>query len=284
MTIEQYSLLDSGNRRKLEQIGPFRLIRPAMNAFWGPQLPPAEWEQAAGVFTRNASGGGTWQWHRQLPESWQVEWGGFILKVKPTAFGHIGFFAEQHRNWQWLQKTITAMPGEITCLNLFGYSGVASMAMAAVGARVTHVDAARGMNEWGKENMLLNPDIPQNVRWITDDAVKFVEREIRRGRRYNGIVLDPPSFGRGAKGQVWKIEDSINRLLALCRKALDTKRPFFVMLSGHTPGFSPITLERLLMQHFGPGDINSGEMTIPDSKAQLLPAGNSATLYCQPKR
>jgi 23S rRNA (cytosine1962-C5)-methyltransferase len=274
----KYKLLDSGHRQKLEQIGKYRLVRPAMNAFWAPKLSKAEWDRADGIFTRNSSGGGNWQWNKKLPPSWQVEWGGFELKIKPTDFGHIGFFAEQHHNWQWLQSTIASMPQPVKTINLFAYSGVASMAMAAAGANVCHVDAARGMNDWGKENMLLNPTIPQKIRWIADDAVKFIEREIRRKNSYNGIVLDPPSFGRGAKGQIWKIEESINRLLNLCSKLIEPGKPFFVLLSGHTPGFSPIVLERLLEQHFGKGIIESGEMTIPDNNEGLLPAGNFARM------
>jgi 23S rRNA (cytosine1962-C5)-methyltransferase len=274
----KYKLLDSGHRQKLEQIGKYRLVRPAMNAFWAPKLSKAEWDRADGIFTRNSSGGGRWQWNKKLPPSWQVEWGGFELKIKPTDFGHIGFFAEQHHNWQWLQATIASMPQPVKTINLFAYSGVASMAMAAAGANVCHVDAARGMNDWGKENMLLNPTIPQKIRWIADDAVKFIEREIRRKNSYNGIVLDPPSFGRGAKGQIWKIEESINRLLNLCSKLIEPGKPFFVLLSGHTPGFSPIVLERLLEQHFGKGIIESGEMTIPDNNEGLLSAGNFARM------
>ena len=274
----RYKLLDSGHRQKLEQVGKYRLVRPAMNAFWAPKLSETEWNKADGIFTRNSSGGGNWQWNKKLPPSWQVEWSGFNLKIKPTDFGHIGFFAEQHHNWQWLQETITAMPQLVKTINLFAYSGVASMAMATAGANVCHVDAAKGMNDWGKENMLLNPTIPQKIRWIADDAVKFIEREIRRQNSYNGIVLDPPSFGRGAKGQIWKIEKSINHLLNLCSKLLEPGKPFFVMLSGHTPGFSPIALERLIEQHFGKGTINSGEMTIPDNNDSMLPAGNFARM------
>lgn len=274
----KYQQLDSGHRQKLEQIGKYRLIRPAMNAFWSAKLPQTEWAKADGIFTRNSSGGGTWQWNRKVPDHWQVEWGGFKLKVKPTDFGHIGFFAEQHHNWQWLQQTIKSFPEPVQTINLFAYSGVASMAMAAVDASVCHVDAARGMNDWGKENMLLNPKIPQNIRWIADDAVKFIEREIRRGNHYNGIVLDPPSFGRGAKGQIWKIEESINNLLNLCAKLLEPNRPFFILLSSHTPGFSPITLERLIEQHFGQGELKSGEMTIPEQSGNVLPAGNYARI------
>ena len=269
----KYQLLDSGNRRKLEQIGEYRVIRPALNAAWRPELPDAEWQLADGVFERNSTGGGEWEWRRRPPEKWVVEWGGFKLVVKATGFGHIGFFAEQYRNWQWLTETCARMDNPET-LNLFAYSGVASMAMAQGGAKVCHLDAAKGMNEWGRENLQHNPKVGDSIRWITDDVNKFTARELRRGSRYNGIVLDPPSFGRGAKGEVWKLEDGAVDLLESCRKLLDTGKPYFVLLSCHSPGFSPIVLERLLTDVISSaGKLSSGEMTVPDARGRELPAG-----------
>ncbi|MDD5698215.1 MAG: class I SAM-dependent methyltransferase [Victivallaceae bacterium] len=274
----EYQLLDSGDCRKLEQAGSYRLIRPALNAFWKPALPRSEWEQAAGVFTRDASGGGTWEWRRKRPESWVIEWGGLKLKVRATNFGHLGFFAEQRDNWDWFRKVIPQLGAEVATLNLFGYSGAGSLALAAAGARVTHLDAARGMNEWGRENLELNSQIPDSIRWITDDVQKFVTREIRRGGKYNGIVLDPPTFGRGAKGQIWKIDQYLMELLQACRRLKADSGPFFVVLSCHSPGYSPLVLERLLTDAFGGGEIYGGEMTIPESSGRMLPAGNYARL------
>ncbi|MDD3118961.1 MAG: class I SAM-dependent methyltransferase [Victivallales bacterium] len=278
--MSNYRLLDTGNRKKLEQVGDFRLIRPALNAAWKPMLPAAEWERAYGIFERDSSGGGTWAWfNRRVPESWLVEWGGFTLKVKPTGFGHLGFFAEQYHNWDWLQKKIRSMASPCRTLNLFAYSGIASMAMAAAGAEVCHLDAARGMNDWGRENQQLNAQVPDTIRWIADDVMKFVERERRRGNRYHGIVLDPPSFGRGPKGQVWKLEDSAVELLESCRAIMATDQPHFVLLSCHSPGFSPLVLERLLEDVFSrSAHITSGEMTIPDGDDRVLPAGIFACL------
>jgi len=214
-----------------------------------------------------------------MPESWQIEWGGFKLKVKPTGFGHLGFFAEQYCNWDWLRQTVGRMSKPCRTLNLFGYSGIASMAMAEAGAEVCHLDAAQGMNDWGRENRLLNPQVPDAIRWITDDVMKFVAREQRRNSRYNGIILDPPSFGRGPKGQVWKLEESAVELLESCRAILDTEHPYFVLLSCHSPGFSPLVLQRLLEDVFTRrGRITAGEMTIPDGDGRELPAGIFARL------
>jgi 23S rRNA (cytosine1962-C5)-methyltransferase len=275
-----YSLLDSGNKKKLELVGPYRLVRPALNAFWKPLLSISEWDKADGTYERNSSGGGNWSWpHGKLPESWQIGWGGFNLIVKPTEFGHLGFFAEQYQNWSWMQKQITSLPSPAKALNLFAYSGVGSMAMASAGAEVTHLDAAKGMNEWGQQNLKLNPSITGNIRWITDDVLKFIAREIRRGNFYNAIALDPPSFGRGPQGQVWKIEEQIFPLLSSCRQLLSTESPFFIVLSCHSSGFSPVVLGRILAQVFGIGkfEVETGEMTIPDSHG-VLPAGIYARL------
>ena len=267
-----YKVLDSGNLRKLEQAGPCRLVRPALNAFWAPSLPEEEWAKADAVFTRDSSGSGRWEFRRSLPESWLVRYAGFTLKLKPTGFGHLGFFAEQYRNWERFRK------GEfVSALNLFGYSGVGSMAMAAGGAKVCHLDAARGMNEWGQENLSFNPDIPGRIRWITDDVKKFLRREVRRGSRYDLIALDPPSFGRGSSGQVWKIENDLPDLLELCRELRDPERPFHLVLSCHSPGFSPAVLARILREQAGgEARIEAEEMTIPESTGKFLPAGVSA--------
>ena len=265
-----YRLLDSGNLKKLEQVGPYRLVRPALNAFWSPTLPEEEWESAHAVFTRDNSGGGKWDFRKKLPESWLVEYAGFTLKMKPTNFGHLGFFAEQYRNWERFRKG-----GYKNGLNLFGYSGIGSMAMAAGGAKVCHLDAARGMNEWGQENMLLNPQVPNVIRWITDDVKKFVTREVRRGSRYDLIALDPPSFGRGSSGQVWKIETDLPRLLECCRELRDPDRPFNLVLSCHSPGFSLEVFSRMVKDIFGSCRVEGEEMTIPESTGKVLPAGIS---------
>ncbi|WP_294506641.1 class I SAM-dependent methyltransferase [uncultured Victivallis sp.] len=272
----KYELLDSGNLQKLEQVGEFRLVRPALNAFWRPGLPRVEWEAADAVFTRDSSGGGHWSFRRKLPESWMAEWGGFTLKIKPTGFGHLGFFAEQYRNWDFFRSADSGLKEGVRALNLFGYSGVGSMAMAATGASVCHLDASRGMIEWGKENLTLNPQVPSTIRWIADDVNKFTQRELRRGNSYNLIALDPPTFGRGSSGQLWKIEEDLPKLLNVCNQLREPGRPFTVILSCHSPGFSCRVLERLLVEACGRGgEFESFEMTIPESTGRELPAGIS---------
>ncbi len=280
MTLEQYRLLDSGNLMKLEQVGAYRIIRPALNAFWNPTLPASEWDAACAVFERNSSGGGKWRYRNGgLPESWEILYSGFKLLIKPTNFGHLGFFAEQYDNWNWTRDVIRNMSGEVRTMNLFAYSGIGSLAMAAAGAQVCHVDAAQGMIDWGRQIQAMNPSVPDSVRWIVDDVVKFTAREIRRGSKYNGITLDPPSFGRGPKGQVWKMEENIGPLMESCRQLIDTAKPYFVILSCHSPGFSPLVLEYILRDVFGKkGKVEAMEMTIPDASGRPLPAGVSARL------
>ncbi|MCP3964992.1 MAG: hypothetical protein GY750_10680 [Lentisphaerae bacterium] len=270
----KYALLDTGNCRKLEQVGKYRLIRPALNAFWSPSLPQKEWDRADGVFERDSTGGGKWKWSCNVPESWLVQWGDFELNVKPTNFGHLGFFAEQYTNWEWFRKVIPIIPGKARMLNLFAYSGVGSMAMAEAGAQVTHLDAARGMIDWGKSNQQINDKVPDTIRWIADDVQKFIRREIKRGNKYNGIALDPPTFGRGSKGELWKIEQHLGQLLQDCRTLKDDSKPFFIVLSCHSPGFSPLVLERMVCDVFGKGESYLGEMKVPEGKKHSLPAGN----------
>lgn len=272
----KYVLLDSGNCRKLEQVGDIRLVRPALNAFWQPSLAASEWNAASGVFTRDAGGGGSWNWKKKAPESWHVEWGGLKFIVKPTGFGHLGFFAEQHVNWDWLRKTVSSMGNKPKTLNLFAYSGASSLSMAQGGAEVFHLDSSKGMNDWAKNNLQLNSSIPDSIHWITDDVLKYTGRELRRERKYNGIVLDPPSFGRGAQGQVWKMENDLIKLMSTCRDIIDRSSKHFILLSCHSPGFTPVILERIIADVFGKGIFESGEMTVPESSGKMLPAGTYA--------
>lgn len=272
MSSDKYILLDSGNFCKLEQVGRYRLVRPALNAAWAPELGRDAWNAADAVFTRNSSGGGKWSFRTTLPAEWRAEYGNLRMLVKPTGFGHLGFFAEQFANWERFQR----FGGKCReALNLFAYSGLGSLALARGGARVCHLDAARGMIEWGKANLELNPDIPKQVRWIVDDVMKFVRREVRRGAKYDLVALDPPSFGRGSSGQVWKIEDDLPKLLAAVAELRDPERPFELVLSCHSPGFSCLVLERIVAQIFGRGEFESGEMGIPESTGRILPAGVS---------
>ncbi len=278
ITLDEYTLLDSGNLQKLEQVGQFRLIRPALNAFWQPTLPEKEWNKAAGIFKRNSSGGGKWTWKKQLPQTWRVKYGPFLLETKPTDFGHLGFFPEQIDNWQWLTSIGEKLPNLHT-LNLFAYSGGSTLAMAQGGMNVCHVDAAKGMVDWARENHSINPEIPDKIRWIVDDVSKFINRELRRNKIYPGIVLDPPSFGRGPRGQLWKIEHHLIPLLENLKKLMGSQ-PKFMLLSMHSNGFSPNSLERILLSLFNnKGKVEKGEMLIKENTGNKISAGIYARWY-----
>ncbi|MBE6375397.1 MAG: SAM-dependent methyltransferase [Lentisphaerae bacterium] len=267
---KNYQLLDSGNLKKLEQVGPYRLIRPALNAFWKPTLPEKEWRSADAEFIRDSSGHGSWKNRNRIPDVWSADWGGVTMQIKPTSFGHLGFFAEQFRNWQFFRENCRNMD----TLNLFAYSGLGSLSMAAGGAKVCHLDAAKGMIDWGKENLALNPDIPNNIRWIADDVNKFVNRELRRGNKYDLIALDPPTFGRGSSGQLWKIESDLPQLLRNCLALRKPDKPFIIVLSCHSPGFSLLVLERMVREVAGnDAEIDADEMYIPESTGRKLPSG-----------
>lgn len=276
MKIDNYQLLDSGNLRKLEQVGRYRLIRPALNAFWKPSLPEKEWLAADAEFIRDSSGHGSWRNRSRIPDQWSAVWGEMTMRIKPTNFGHLGFFAEQFRNWKYFRDNCRNMDA----LNLFAYSGLGSLAMAAGGAKVCHLDAAKGMIEWGRENLSLNPDIPGNIRWIADDVNKFVARELRRGTQYDLIALDPPTFGRGSAGQLWKIESDLPKLLKSCLALRKPEKPFTLVLSCHSPGFSLLVLERMVREIVGEKpEIEADEMFIPESTGRKLPSGIGLRCY-----
>lgn len=288
----EYKLLDSGNGRKLEMVGSLRLIRPALNAFWKPSLPEKEWEKFDAEFRREpGTGGGIWTWKvpQPGPDEWSALWGGVTLSVKPTNFGHVGFFAEQAPNWEFMRSCVKEIGKNAKTLNLFAYSGGATIAMAQAGAECVHLDASNGIIEWAKKNQKADPTTENKIRWICDDALKFVAREERRNSKYNGIVLDPPSFGRGSHGQVWKIEESISDILQSCRKILDLEHSCFLVLSCHSQGFSPASLGRILAAEFpeAASQIEFGEMTVPETDMKgvqkdsnkVLPAGMFARFF-----
>jgi 23S rRNA (cytosine1962-C5)-methyltransferase len=255
--VKPYKLLDAGAGRKIELLGEVMVERQAAVAFWEPLLPKAEWAKAQAVHVRSEKGGGHWTFKKgfQVPESWWVEVGGLELKTKLTDFGHCGFFSEQQIEWAWLRKIIreqkAKLGGEIKVLNLFAYTGGGTCSMAVEGAHVTHVDAAGGIVDWAKENAARNlPNYKQAVqpRFIVEDCNKFLEREIRRGSKYHAVVMDPPTYGRGSKKEVFQIEKDIGGLLQNVSKVL-VDEPLFVHFSSHTAGFSPIVLEQLFRSH-----------------------------------
>jgi 23S rRNA (cytosine1962-C5)-methyltransferase len=262
-----YQFLDSGRGLRLEQFGKMRLIRPCSQALWRPELPAAEWDAADATFSREDGNG----WTGSLPSEWQVTLGGFRFKIVPTDFGHVGLFAEHQAMWQWMGDVLKGRQAKV--LNLFAYSGAATLAAAAAGAEVCHLDASKGMVSWARENAALNGLSDASVRWIADDALKFVERELRRGRRYDGILLDPPTFGRGTNGELFKIEEDLPPLLEKCRRLLSDD-PLFFALSCHTPGITPIALGNLLSEVIK-GKVTSGELTLSD-RGRELPCGTFA--------
>ncbi len=281
--LHEYALIDSGNGRKLEQFGPFKISRPASQAVWQPLLSKDEWDQAEAFFTREPDN--RWIKKKQLPEAWAITVAGIVFKLSPTDFGHLGIFPEQYPFWEWIKSTIQRAKNsgweQVRVLNLFAYSGGSTLAAAQAGAHVCHLDASKGMVAWARENAALNKLEKAPIRWIVDDVKKFLSREIRRNNRYEAIILDPPSFGRGNQGEVFKIEDDIHQLLSDCRQLLSEK-PLFVFFSCHTPGFTPITMNHLMHQMIpsSEGKIEYGEMVLKGNNRVLeLPSGTFARWY-----
>jgi len=270
-----YELLDSGDGRKLERFGDKILERPSAQAVWKPDQPESFWQRADARFDRVE--GNRWHGRTRLPEEWEAEIEGVRFRLSSTDFGHLGVFPEQRPMWSWIRSSCQQRPGA-SVLNLFAYSGGSTLAPAQGGAAVCHVDASRGMTDWARENARRNGLSDAPIRWIVDDVPQFLAREIKRGRRYEGIILDPPSFGRGAKGELFKIEERINPLLEQIRELL-SDRPLFVLLSCHTPGFSARVLENLLDQHLQGkgGGLDSGEMLLAGAPGvRPLPSGSFA--------
>jgi 23S rRNA (cytosine1962-C5)-methyltransferase len=257
-----YQLLDSGNGQKWEKFGPYVLCRPCPQAVWRPLLKV----EADGVFNRDER----WVFKKTVPKTWSVLHGGVEFKIAPTDFGHLGVFPEHADLWEGVRGI---MKGRV--LNLFAYSGGATLAAAQEGAEVCHVDASKGMIDWARENAQLNRLEKKPIRWIVDDALKFLQREIKRQSLYDGIILDPPTFGRGSKGEVFKIERDIMPLLQLCSQLL-TKDAKFVIFSCHTPGFSPLVMRHLLGQTMPKGEIEAGEMALHSAGALSIPSGSFA--------
>ena len=271
-----YALLDSGFGRKLERFGRYVLARPCAQAVWTPRLPREDWDSADASFDREE--GHRWHNRGALPETWTMQLDGLRFKLSSTDFGHLGIFPEQRAQWRWIRELLAEEDRPTSVLNLFAYSGGSTLAAARGGASVCHLDASRGMVEWASENASLNGLADHPVRWIVDDAHKFLAREARRSHRYQGIILDPPTFGRGQRGEMYKIERDLPETLELCRDLL-MPEPLFILLSAHTPGYSPIVLENVLrqaVQGLG-GSVESGEMLLTGAPEALpLPSGTYA--------
>ncbi len=273
---KDYEIIDTGNGEKLERWGKFVLRRPDPLVIWPLMKETAEWKHAAGHYHRSSSGGGRWEFAAHLPERWTISYGGLSFYIKPTGFKHTGLFPEQAVNWKWIIDKIQHAQRPVKVLNLFAYTGGASLAAAYAGAEVCHVDASKGVVQWAKENLHLSGLADRTVRFITDDVFKFVQREYRRGRQYDAIIMDPPSYGRGPGGETWKLENDLYPFLESCMSIL-SDNPLFFLINSYTTGLSPTVLDNLLkmtlVRKFG-GRITTGEIGLPVTASGLvLPAG-----------
>jgi 23S rRNA (cytosine1962-C5)-methyltransferase len=280
-----FEVLDCGDGEKLERWGDVVLRRPDPQAIW-PKWRPELWERADAWYHRSDRGGGAWERSTALPERWTLAYGGLRFYVRPTGFKHTGLFPEQASNWDWMRGLIRRRSAQsggsatVKVLNLFAYTGAATAACAEAGATVCHVDAAKGMSQWARENCALNHIDPSRTRWIVDDALKFVGREARRGSLYDGILMDPPSYGRGPGGEVWKLEDALYELVAACADAL-CQRPLFFLINSYTTGLAASVLwnmlERVVTPRFG-GRAEAEELGLPVTAGGVLPCGASGRM------
>ncbi len=274
---QDFELIDCSNGEKLERWGNYYLVRPDPQAIWDTPRRNPHWNDRNARYHRSQTGGGSWD-KGDLPENWRIRYGELTFLVKPMNFKHTGLFPEQAANWDWAMHKIKEAKREISVLNLFGYTGAATVACLKAGASVCHVDAAKGMVSWGKENAAASGLQNAPVRWIVDDCAKFVEREIRRGHRYDAIIMDPPSYGRGPGGEVWKLEQNLWPFVSLCADVLSDD-PLFVLINSYTTGLSPSVLsyvgESVFSRRFG-GRAESRELGLPVTDSGLvLPCGAS---------
>lgn len=270
---KDYELLDSGDGEKLERFGQYVLRRPDPQALWQKNLEEKDWKGANAFFDRVGENG-KWKKKDGVPSEWYIEIGKLKFLIKPTAFKHTGLFPENEPNWNWIKEKIKTAERPIKILNLFGYTGGATLAALSAGAEVTHVDGSKSAITWAKQNAEASGLMGQKVRWIEDDARKFVMREIKRGNKYDAVIMDPPAFGHGANNEVWKIEEDFLKLLDSCQQIL-SDQPLFVLVNGYSAGYSAIAYENSLasfVKKFG-GLIESGELTIKEKSGRLLPAG-----------
>ena len=267
---KDYSVIATGDGEKLERWGEYYLLRPDPQVIWHGKQDLASYPKLSAHYLRSSSGGGQWKMLKKLPESWLIGWKDFKFIVKPMGFKHTGIFPEQAVNWEEMTKLIKESKRPIRVLNLFAYTGLASVVCAKAGAEVTHVDASKGMVERAKENATLNGI--STIRYIVDDCQKFIEREIRRGKTYDAIIMDPPSYGRGTNGAMWKLEDNLFDFVTMTKKVLSDK-PLFVLISSYTTGLAPSVLKNILTLVFGKDNIDAGEIGLPCEDGLVLPCG-----------
>ena len=276
---KDYELIDATGGNRLERWGKTILVRPDPQVVWKNDPVSPLWKKADAVYHRSSQGGGSWENKRPLPQKWKIGYGDITFVVSPTGFKHTGVFPEQAVNWDWYAEKIKNAGRPVKVLNLFGYTGGATLACAAAGATVCHVDASKGIVAWGKDNAAASGMADKPIRWIVDDCAKFVAREIRRGSFYDAIIMDPPSYGRGPGGEIWKLEDNIYDLIALCAGVL-TQKPLFVAVNSYTTGLSPAVMEYILKTTLCPkhgGVTSCDEIGLPVSATGgVVPCGATA--------
>lgn len=282
---KDYEILDMANGEKLERWNNIYLVRPDPQIIWNDKQYPEKWKQANARYNRSSTGGGHWDYKKRLPDSWQIKYKNLTFNIKPMGFKHTGIFPEQAVNWDWMmdkiQNEIKTTNREVKVLNLFAYTGGATVACLYAGASVCHVDSSKGMVAWAKENVVSSRLQERPVRYIVDDVVKFVQREIRRGNKYDAIIMDPPSYGRGANGEVWKLEENLPMLIEICMQVL-SDNPLFFLINSYTTGTSSMVLENLLKMNmrkkYGKradnGIFENGEVGLPMTESDfILPCG-----------
>ena len=277
---KDYKILDMADGQKLEKWGDIILSRPDPQIIWKQKSFPEKWNKINATYHRSKTGGGSWEFNKKLPQKWQIKYKDLTFNIKPMGFKHTGLFPEQAVNWDWMIETIKQAKekrkSEIKVLNLFAYTGGATVACLSAGASVCHVDSSKGMTTWAKENVVSSGLEDRSVRFIVDDVIKFVNREIRRGNTYDAIIMDPPSYGRGANGEVWQFENNLYDLVELCTKVL-SKKPLFFLINSYTTGISSKVLEDIIYLTVAKkykGKIESGEIGLPMEESKLiLPCG-----------
>lgn len=273
---KDYEVIDCSDGEKLERWGKYLLVRPDPQVLWETGR-DGKWNKINGHYHRSAKGGGEWEFFN-LPEQWTIDYKDLTFNLKPFSFKHTGLFPEQAVNWDWFGDKIKKAGRPVKVLNLFAYTGGATLAAAKAGAQVTHVDASKGMVGWAKENAKSSGLAEAPIRWIVDDCVKFVEREIRRGNKYDGIIMDPPSYGRGPKGEIWKIEEKIHPFIKLCSQLLSDE-PLFFLVNSYTTGLAPAVLTYMISTEVVSkcgGHVEASEIGLPVTKSKLvLPCGAS---------
>lgn len=274
-----YELIDASCGERLERWGDIILIRPDPQIIWSTEKKDKRWKQAHARYIRSSQGGGKWQVYKDLPARWNIKYGDLVFNVRTMGFKHTGVFPEQAVNWDFVADIVKKSDKQLNIINLFGYTGCATLSALAAGAKVCHVDASKGMVQWARDNAFESGLADKPVRWLVDDCIKFVNRELRRGNKYDGIIMDPPSYGRGPGGEVWKLEEQIYSFVELCAQLLSDDAKFFI-LNSYTAGLSPSVMKYIISSVIVPcfgGRVTCDEIGIPVSATNLvLPCGSTA--------